>query len=418
VNRHKRLSICYAVPGHNLLTSAGPTRNVLYLAEALSQWAEVTVAFRRILEPFTPHGYKVIEVEQGADDAPCGVDDAAIRDMSVRQFLAYLRAIRRFVKIHRQAYDVVLEKSWLLSGYLTALCRGYGLPAVVVENLVRVWHEPLEHPRDLLRYTRYRCTQVLVGRYLRQAPLIIAETEALKTALTRQWSIPTTHIAVVGLGVNRHLFRPLHQAEARQELGMAPDATILLYAGALDQTHNLAPVLEAMREVSDPLLELHVVGDGVLRQHYEAIVLPGQRNVVFHGRVPHTVIPQYVAAADLCLAPYELQAFPQGQVAYSTLKIPEYMACARPVISVPSGHIATLIQHGITGFLLPNTVQDWTVFLCHCPPRAQLRYMGEVAVKRLPAGSWEETALAYLSLCKQAVMGHGQGHQSRTTRLV
>jgi D-inositol-3-phosphate glycosyltransferase len=418
VNRHKRLSICYAVPGHNLLTSAGPTRNVLYLAEALSQWAEVTVAFRRVLEPFTPYGYKVIEIEPGVDNVPCSVDDAAVRDMSPRQFLAYLRAVRRFVKLHQQTYDVVLEKSWLLSGYLTALYRRYGLPAMVVENLVRVWHEPLAHPRNLLRYTRYCCTRVLVGHYLRQAPLIIAETAALKTALTQQWSIPAARIAVVALGVNRRLFRPLPQAEARRELGIAPEATVLLYAGALDQTHNLAPVLEAMRQVSDLLLEFHIVGDGVLRQHYEAITRPCQRNVCFHGRVPHTMIPQYIAAADLCLAPYELQAFPAGQVAYSTLKIPEYMACARPVISVPSGHITTLIQHGISGFLLPNTVQDWTTFLCHCPPRAQLRQMGEAAVKRLPAGSWEETALAYLSLCEQVVTEHSKGHKVRTTSSV
>jgi D-inositol-3-phosphate glycosyltransferase len=411
VNHRKRLSICYAVPGHNLLASAGPTRNVLCLAEALSQWAEVTVAFRRVLEPFTPHGYKVIEVEPGAGDAPCGVDDAAVRGMSVRQFLSYLRAVRRFVETHRQAYDVVLEKSWLLSGYLTALCRRYGLPAVVVENLVRVWHAPLAQPRDLLPYARHHCTQVLVGRYLRQAPLIIAETEALKTALTQRWSIPAARIAVVGLGVNRCLFRPLDQAEARRALGIAPEATVLLYAGALDRTHNLAPVLEAMRMASDPLLELHIVGDGVLRKPYEALAPLHSGRIFFHGRVLHTAIPRYIAAADLCLAPYELQAFPQGQVAYSTLKIPEYMACARPVVSVPSGHIVTLIQHGISGFLLPNTAQDWAAFLRHCPPRAQLRQMGEAALRLTPVGSWEETALAYLALCERAVTGHSKSHK-------
>jgi hypothetical protein len=85
VTSGKRLSICYAVLGHNLLTSAGPTRNVLYLAEALSQWAEVTVAFRRVVEPFTPHGYKVIEVAPAADDMLYGVDDAAVRGMSISQ---------------------------------------------------------------------------------------------------------------------------------------------------------------------------------------------------------------------------------------------------------------------------------------------------------------------------------------------
>jgi hypothetical protein len=33
----KRLSICYLVPGHNLLPSAGPTRNVLSVARELGQ---------------------------------------------------------------------------------------------------------------------------------------------------------------------------------------------------------------------------------------------------------------------------------------------------------------------------------------------------------------------------------------------
>jgi hypothetical protein len=49
MNRRNRLSICYAVLGHNLLTSVGPMRYVLYLAEALRQWAEVTIAFRSVV---------------------------------------------------------------------------------------------------------------------------------------------------------------------------------------------------------------------------------------------------------------------------------------------------------------------------------------------------------------------------------
>jgi hypothetical protein len=58
----------------------------------------------------SPHGYKVIEVAPGVDNAPGGVDNATVRDMSTRQFLAYIRAVRRFVEMHRQTYDVVLEK--------------------------------------------------------------------------------------------------------------------------------------------------------------------------------------------------------------------------------------------------------------------------------------------------------------------
>ena len=37
MNASRRLSICYLVPGHDLLSSVGPSRNVLNLAQALSR---------------------------------------------------------------------------------------------------------------------------------------------------------------------------------------------------------------------------------------------------------------------------------------------------------------------------------------------------------------------------------------------
>ncbi len=403
INDRKRLSICYAVLGHNLLPSAGPTRNVLYLAEALSQWADVTVVFRRVLEPIIPKSYRIIEIEPEAGKLHHRVDDSAVRGIGFREFFAYLGAVQRFIDAQLHSYDIVLEKSWLLSGYLVSLCQRRGLPAIVVENIVRIWNEPLQNFQDVWRYIQHQLTQTLVGRYLRQAPLIIAETNELKAALTQRWSIPFNRIEVVGLGVDHHLFYPLAKAKARRELGISPDARVLLYAGVLDKTHNLMPLLEVMREVSDPSLELHIVGDGVLRDLYAAKAHTGRRNVFFHGRVPHVMIPQYIAAADLCLAPYDPAAFPNGQVAYSTLKVPEYMACARPVVSVPSGHILTLVQHDISGFLFPNDTKHWIEFLRNCPSREQLQRMGVAAARKAASYSWEATALAYLALCKKIV---------------
>jgi glycosyltransferase involved in cell wall biosynthesis len=381
---------------------------VLYLAEALSQWADVTVAFRRVLEPGAYQDFKVVEIDPAPVGTARSVDDAAIRGTGLAEFFAYLRSVRRFVEQYGNCYDIVLEKSWLLSGYLTALCQRRGLPAIVVENIVRVWHEPIVKPQDFLRYARYWFVRELVGYYLRRAPLIIAETEELKTAIVQQWFVPDECVAVAGLGVNRQLFRPFPQAEARRALNIAADTTVLLYVGVLDNTHNLGPVLTAMSQVPRPALELHIVGDGSLKSYYETLTASVRQHVIFHGRVPHTAVPQYIAAADLCIAPYDPQAFPNGKVAYSTLKIPEYMACARPVVSVPSGHILTLIRHGVSGFFVSNTTPDWIEFFRHCPPRSKLRQMGEAAIEMMPTCSWDETARAYLSLCEQTVMGRGR----------
>jgi D-inositol-3-phosphate glycosyltransferase len=311
--------------------------------------------------------------------------------------------LKRFVADRLPSYDIIFEKSWLLSGYVVALCQRRGLPGIVIENVVRVWNEPLRIPRDFMRFLSYQLAQALVGHYLRRAPMIIAETEELKRTITQRWTLAPQHVAVVGLGVDHSIFRPLDQANARGQLGISPNATMLLYVGVLDQMHDLLPLLDAFNRVSDPSLELHIVGDGVLKDHYRAGIPESRRNVFFHGRIPHSVVPQLIAAADLCLAPYDLTTFPDGQVAYSTLKIPEYMACARPVVSVPSGHILNLVRDNITGFLFHNNVQNWTSFLAGCPSRKELREMGLVAVDTVSSCNWEVTARSYLTLCDQII---------------
>lgn len=261
---------------------------------------------------------------------------------------------------------------------------------------------------DLAGYGRYRLTQHLVGRYLRQAPLIITETDELRAAIRERYRVPSTRMEVIGLGVNTELFRPRDQDAARAALGLGPDLTILLYLGVLDPVHDLTPVLEAMRVVKAGGLELHVVGDGELREAYEARAGSTSAPVVFHGRVPHAAVPEYIAAADLCIAPYDTAAFPGARIAYSTLKIPEYMACARPVISVPSGHVLNLVRQGVTGFLLPNEVEQWQRLLRTLPSREQLARMGETAARQLPTSSWDDVARSYLAVCQRlaAVSDH------------
>jgi glycosyltransferase involved in cell wall biosynthesis len=393
----RRLSICYVVPGHSLVASAGPTRNVLSLARALSRWADVTVAFQRLADAEAPDGVRLEEIEPGGRIKATRGDDAAVRGISYGEFVRYLRQLRRFAATRLLAHDVVLEKSWLLSGYLSSYCRRRGVLGVPVENLVP---DPVHVARgDRAKLARLQVGRWLAGHYLRRAPLIIAETEFLKAALAGDFRIAPERIAVVDLGVDRALFRPLDQAAARRRLGIAPDRTVLLYVGVLDDIHDLGPLLEAVRAAPDPAIELHLVGDGPHAGRYREQA-HGAANVVFHGRVAHACVPELIAAADLCVAPYDPKVFIAGNLGYSTMKIPEYLSCGRPVASVPSGRIPQLVQHGVAGFLFPNQTSEWRRFLAAPPARERLRRMGEAAAQ-VPLSSWDDTAQGYLALCER-----------------
>lgn len=394
----RRPSVCYVAPGQHLLETAGPTRNVLNLASALTGWADVSVAFRRLLGESRVPGVNVLQIE-GSDTkrSQAIVDDAAVRGVSVSEFLRYIRAVRRFVRKELAHFDLVFEKSWTLSGLVAAECRKVGVPAIVVENLVPVAASGSAAEGGLAKRARIWAGRVLAGHYLRSAPRIIAETEILKRAMVNHWRIPADRISVVPLGIDRDIFLPMDRQTARQKLGLSSNATILLYSGVIDPTHNLRPVISAMNRVEPDGVELHVIGDGVLRGEFERLASTSKAAVHFHGRKPYDSVPEYIAAADLCLAPYEPAAFPGGQVAYSSLKIPEYMSVGRPVVSVPSGRVLELIQDGRTGFLFSNTEEQWMRFFRDMPSKVKLSEMGSAAVET-KLDSWDDVASAYLTI--------------------
>jgi glycosyltransferase involved in cell wall biosynthesis len=407
----RRPSICYAAPGHSLLSTAGPTRNILSLAGALSQWADVTVAFRTILEPIKPTKYRVIAIEPRPGISATSQDDEAMRGLNLLAHLSYLRMLRSFSRRAAHAYDLVLEKGWRLSGFLSAAFRRQGVPTVLVENDARQWAEPVGDVRTSVKYTLHESAQLLAGFYSRRVPVIIAETEELKSTLVQQRRISPEKIAVIGLGVDHALFHPRDQESARISLGINPSATVLLYVGGMDKYHDLGPIIQAFGQFRAPSLELHLVGDGEFRARYEEKAGRAQTLLRFHGRVPHAMVPDYIAAADICLAPYQTSAFHGEMVTFSTLKIPEYMACGRPVISVPSGAIRKLIEDQVSGFLFPNDVASWVVFLKSLPSRGRLKDMGQVAAGSVAALSWEATADRYLQLCQQ-LTGHAVGRKT------
>jgi len=401
----KRLSICYAAPGQNLVPWAGPTRNVLNVAEALAEWADVTIAFRGIPCKLDPQKYRIIAIEPEAARQETLADDNAARGLHPLQHLAYCRRLQSFARQHAAAFDVVLEKGWRLSGLLSAAFRRVGVSAILVENDVRFWTEPVDGLRQLGKYALHGLAHVVAGTCSRRAAAVIAETDELKAALMSRRRIPVDRIEVIALGVDHKVFRPMDQASSRSALGIPSDAQVVLYVGAMDEYHDLEPVIAAMAH-SSRRLELHVVGDGEYRVRYEAQAAAAGVVGRFHGRVAHEAVPHYIAAADLCIAPYRLEAFHGSRMTFSTLKIPEYMACRRPVASVPSAGANRLVAPGVSGFLFPNEVEAWRSFFSAMPDRDTLAAMGAAAARAVESVTWSSTAARYLETCRQVVSAH------------
>jgi glycosyltransferase involved in cell wall biosynthesis len=170
----------------------------------------------------------------------------------------------------------------------------------------------------------------------------------------------------------------------------------------MDEYHDLGPVIDALTR-SRAALDLHVVGDGEYRGRYEAMARAAGVSCRFHGRVAHHDVPNYIAAADLCIAPYRTDAFHGRRLTFSTLKIPEYMACARPVVGVPCDSVLRFITPGVSGFVAANNAAAWCEFLTAMPSREGLAAMGEAAAAAVQSVTWDATAASYLEACHRVI---------------
>src|SRR5262245_15698510 len=144
----ERPSICYAAPGHSLLSTSGTTRNILSVAEALSRWADVTVAFRSVREPIQSDKFKVDVIEPQLQTGSEIRDDVAARGLNIFAHIGYLSKLVSFAKHSARSYDLVFEKGWRLSGFLSMSFGRYGVTGAVVANDGRYLHEARAQERQ------------------------------------------------------------------------------------------------------------------------------------------------------------------------------------------------------------------------------------------------------------------------------
>lgn len=120
----------------------------------------------------------------------------------------------------------------------------------------------------------------------------------------------------------------------------------------LSREKGLLDLLNAFRSVNSrlPSLRLMLVGEGPDRGLLERMMreFADERRAVIHPATPD--VGPFLAAADLFVLPslHENQSF----------AILEAMAAGLPVLSTRVGGTPELVQHGVTGWLVPPSCPD------------------------------------------------------------
>lgn len=149
-----------------------------------------------------------------------------------------------------------------------------------------------------------------------------------------------------GVDVTRFSPDPAARARVREELGIPADAWVVGTVGRLAKEKNQQLLVRAMAPLLGGGARLLLIGDGPLRGDLAALAssLGVARQVLLTG--VRTDVPAVINALDVFALSSKVEALP--------LVIPEAMATGRPVVSTAVGGIATVIDEGVTGFLVPS----------------------------------------------------------------
>lgn len=203
----------------------------------------------------------------------------------------------------------------------------------------------------------------LLGRALSVPTLMMLLDEhrtelSLRTAsrviATRRDLVPAAYedkLRLVRWGANTRLFHPgVSGAARRAELGIDPGKLVVAYSGGFYSWHGLEELVEAARSLTDLDLVFLLIGEGEGRAKIAQLVEAAglSERFIFTGRVAYEHVPEYIAACDVCVAPFNPARHKHygktGEFIYDPLKVFEYMAMAKPVVTLRAKNIEAMFQ--------------------------------------------------------------------------
>jgi D-inositol-3-phosphate glycosyltransferase len=323
------------------------------------------------------------------------------------QLCVFAREVLRAEAAHPVGhYDAVHSHYWL-SGQVGALARDrWGVPLVhSMHTMAKVKNDALaagDTPEPAAR---------IIGeeQVVEAADMLVANTDLEAKQLINLYDADPSRVEVVHPGVDLAVFRPHDKATVRAELGLPPDAAVLLFAGRIQPLKGPDVLLRAVAEllVRTPSLRsrlvVPVVGgpSGTGLEHPESLAQLsselGLDDVVrFVPPVAQDELARWYAAATLVAVPSYNESF--GLVAA------EAQATGTPVVAAAVGGLTTVVRDGHSGLLVDgHEPRAWADALRRVVEDDALRLRLQAgALEQARQFSWERTADRMLEVYEHA----------------
>ncbi len=254
----------------------------------------------------------------------------------------------------RLKIDVIHTQTPFMLGWAgLRLGRRLGVPVVSTNH---TQYAEYTHYFPLLPVAWSRAAVIrMLRRYYDACDLVVTPSQANKEILLGYGVSREIRVVPTGNALDIARDGAARQA-AREQWGVDPDSTVLIYVGRLAREKNLTLLLDSFERLAKdhPAVRLVFVGGGPYEEGLkrEATARGLGDRVVVAGFVPREKVGRVYCGGDIFVFPSMTET--QGLV------LGEALAAGLPCVAVNAGGSPEMVRHGEDSFLCENDCADFT----------------------------------------------------------
>jgi len=317
----------------------------VYIREFVSSLTQAGVACDVFVRRWSGELEPIIEVEPGfrVIHVPAGEIGLAKEELPgiVDEFTEWMRGW-----LADNPVDVLHANYWLSGVVGHLLKHELDLPLVTTfHTLARVKAETGdEEPAERMEAE---------ARVVACSDVLVANADEERRQLIELYGAEADRVEIVAPGVDRALFSPGSSHGARDAIGYV-GGPLILFVGRIQPLKGVDIAVQALAQLEEESARLMIVGGASGHEGSEEVEritsmieeLGLVDRVLFVEPQPHYALSTYYRAADLLVMPSRSESF--GLVAL------EAAASGIPVVAAAVGGLRTLVQDGVTGYLIDS----------------------------------------------------------------
>jgi glycosyltransferase involved in cell wall biosynthesis len=315
-------------------------------------------------------------------------------------FLPYNARVVRMAKqiIEKEKPDFLYHRHHSFNYAGALLKRDLGIPFILQVEGSEVW---VKHNWGKVYFDKL--LQWAEDIQFGYSDAIVVISSVLKNQLV-SLGVPPEKITVIPNGVDADKYSPSVDGSSIRKKYNLDGKLVCGYTGTFGQWHGITVLAEAVKFVvkKNPNVIFLLIGDGVLRGEVEDILRRDGvwQNVIITGMMQHQAVPQHLAACDALVLPAIDN--PDGLGFFqSPIKLFEYMAMGKAVISSDVGQPKDIIQSGTNGLLVhqQNAAELAEKILMLADDHALCQSLGSAARRdAVEKYSWKQNAQQVLDV--------------------